>query len=294
MLREPEDAVCAHATLPEASPGPGGESASESGAPRRDGGESEWPGVGRCSYEVRLSAFEGPLDLLLHLIHENRVSICDIPIAQITAQYLEYISFMESLDLSLAGDFLEMAATLIRIKAQMLLPAPIEEGEAEEDPREQLVRKLVEYRKFKEAALSLSRSEEERREHFARGSDPKAYADLTDEGLETEEFLRDVTLFDLVDALREVLSRIPQRIDVHRVDVERVTVEEQMERIRATVRERGGVTFASLFEDSPTRVQIVTTFIALLELIRLGAVAVAQDRAFGEIMVSPGTEGGAA
>ena len=250
----------------------------------------DWGGTARCSYEVRLSAFEGPLDLLLHLIRENQVNICDIPIAQITEQYLEYISFMESLDLSLAGDFLEMAATLIRIKAQMLLPQTAEEGEEEADPREQLVRKLVEYRKFKEAASSLSRSEEDRRDHFAHGSDPRAYADLADEGLETDEFLRDVTLFDLVDALREVLARIPRRIDVHTVDVEQVTVEERMEWIRTTVGSRGTVTFRALFEGMSTRAQVVATFIALLELIRLGAIAAAQNRAFGEIVVSSRTE----
>jgi len=247
-------------------------------------------GTARCSYEVRLSAFEGPLDLLLHLIRENQVNICDIPIARITEQYLEYISFMESLDLSLAGDFLEMAATLIRIKAQMLLPQTPEEGEEEADPREQLVRKLVEYRKFKEAAASLARSEEERRDHFAHDADPRAYADLAEDGVETDEFLRDVTLFDLVDALREVLARIPMKIDVHTVGVEQVTVEERMAWIRTTVGGRGTVTFRALFEGVPTRAQVVATFIALLELIRLGAIAAAQDRAFGEIVVSSKTE----
>jgi segregation and condensation protein A len=183
-----------------------------------------------------------------------------------------------------------MAATLIRIKVQMLLPPPIEEGDEEEDPRGQLVRKLVEYKKFKEAALSLSHSEEERRAFFPRGIDPKTYADLSDEDLDTEEFLRDVTLFDLVDALREVLSRVPQKIDVHRVDIEQLTVEEQMDWIRTTVRERGQVIFRSLFANRPTRMQVVTTFIALLELIRLGIIAVAQEKVFGEIMLSARTE----
>jgi len=272
-----EDPGAAQAAPPDQRAGRGDEAA-------------EWSGAGRCSYEVRLTAFEGPLDLLLHLIRENRVSIYDIPIAQITEQYLEYISFMESLDLALAGDFLEMAATLIRIKVQMLLPPPIEEGDDEEDPRDQLVRKLVEYKKFKEAAQSLSQSEEERRAFFPRGVDPKAYADLADEGLETEEFLRDVTLFDLVDALREVLARVPRKIDVHMVGIEQVTVEEQMEWIRRTVRERGQLVFRSLFADRPTRMQVVTTFIALLELIRLGIIAVAQERVFGEIVLSARTE----
>ncbi|MCK4511346.1 segregation/condensation protein A, partial [bacterium] len=137
--------------------------------------------VRRPVYEVRLDAFAGPLDLLLHLIREHEIDIYDIPIATITEQYLEYINFMESLDLALAGEFLEMAATLIRIKVQMLLPKETDDGAEEEDPREQLVRRLVEYKQFKEVAGVLSGKEQERRQHFARGVDPKSYADLEEE-----------------------------------------------------------------------------------------------------------------
>ena len=166
-------------------------------------GAQEAPVVHRPVYEVRLDAFEGPLDLLLHLIREHEIDIYDIPIATITQQYLDYINFMESLDLALAGEFLEMAATLIRIKVQMLLPKEIDGTEEEEDPREQLVRKLVEYRQFKEVATTLSGKEEERRKFFPRGVDPKSYVDVEEE-IDIEDFLRDVTLFDLVDGLREV------------------------------------------------------------------------------------------
>lgn len=250
------------------------------------------PLVRRPVYEVRLEAFEGPLDLLLHLIREHEIDIYDIPIAQITEQYLEYLSFMESLDLSLAGEFLEMAATLIRIKVQMLLPSPAEEGEEEEDPRQQLVRKLVEYKRFKEVAQRLSTWEDDRRQHTPRGIDPADFRDPDEEAVETEEFLRDVTLFDLVDGLREVLSRVPKRIDVHAVDLEQVTVEEQMGRIRAALREAGGLTFLSLFERSSSLAQIVATFIALLELIRLGFVRAIQKRTFGEISIEPGKKEG--
>jgi segregation and condensation protein A len=244
--------------------------------------------VRRPVYEVRLEAFQGPLDLLLHLIREHEIDIYDIPIAQITEQYLEYLEFMESLDLALAGEFLEMAATLIRIKVQMLLPSVTEEGEEEEDPRQQLVRKLVEYRKFKEVAGRLSTWEEDRRQHVPRGVDVEGFRDPDAEALETEELLRDVTLFDLVDGLREVLSRVPKRIDVHQVDLEHVTVEEQMERIRSTLREAGSVSFVSLFVSSSSRTEVVTTFIALLELIRLGFVRATQKRVFGEILIEPG------
>jgi len=244
--------------------------------------------VRRPVYEVRIEAFEGPLDLLLHLIREHEIDIYDIPIAEITQQYLEYLGLMVSLDLALAGEFLEMAATLIRIKVQMLLPPATEEGEDEEDPRQQLVRKLVEYKKFKEVAARLSTWEEDRRQHTPRGVDPGDFRDPDEEVVETDEFLRDVTLFDLVDGLREVLARVPKRIDVHRVDLEEVTVEAQMDRIRACVREAGSVSFASLFESSSSRAEIVTTFIALLELIRLGLVRAVQKRVFGDISIEPG------
>jgi segregation and condensation protein A len=244
--------------------------------------------VRRPIYEVRLEAFQGPLDLLLHLIREHEIDIYDIPIAQITEQYLEYLGFMESLDLALAGEFIEMAATLIRIKVQMLLPAPAEEGEEEEDPRQQLVRKLVEYKRFKEVAARLSTWEDDRRQHTPCGVDPGDFRDPDEEVVETEEYLRDVTLFDLVDGLREVLSRVPKRIDVHQVDLEHVTVEEQMERIRGALSEAGQLSFAGLFEGSTSRAEIVTTFIALLELIRLGFVRAVQKRAFGEILIEPG------
>jgi segregation and condensation protein A len=245
--------------------------------------------VKRPVYEVRLEAFEGPLDLLLHLIREHEIDIYDIPIAVITEQYLEYISFMESLDLALAGEFLEMAATLIRIKVQMLLPKETDEEE-EEDPREQLVRKLVEYKQFKEVAGRLSESEKERRDYFPRGVDPKTYADFEEEEMELEEFLRDVTLFDLVDSLREVLSRVPERVDVHAVDMEEVTVEEQIDRIRAIMSERGTVPFADVFGEGASRYRIISTFIALLELIRLQEVRAIQKRNFGDIEIQARVE----
>jgi segregation and condensation protein A len=250
--------------------------------------EDGLPLVRRPVYEVHLEAFEGPLDLLLHLIREHEIDIYDIPIAQITQQYLDYLGLMESLDLGLAGEFLEMAATLIRIKVQMLLPQRTDEGEEEEDPRQQLVRKLVEYKRFKEVAARLSTWEEDRRQHTPRGVDPGDFRDPDEEAAETDEFLRDVTLFDLVDGLREVLSRVPKRIDVHRVDLEQVTVEEQMERIRSVLRDAGPVSFLSLFAESWSRAEIVTTFIALLELIRLGFARAIQKRTFGEILIEPG------
>jgi len=248
--------------------------------------EQKPPLVRRPTYEVRLDAFEGPLDLLLHLIREHEIDIYDIPLAIITEQYLEYITFMESLDLALAGEFLEMAATLIRIKVQMLLPKETDAGEEEEDPRQQLVRKLIEYKQFKEVAGTLSNKEEERRGYFPRGVDPRSYADLEEEDeVDMAEFLRDVTLFDLVDGLREVLSRVPERVEVHSVDLEEFTVEAQIDHIRTVVSERGSLPFTEMFGAGASRAQMIATFMALLELIRLGEVKAVQTRNFGEIEI---------
>jgi segregation and condensation protein A len=245
--------------------------------------------VVRPVYQVRIAAFEGPLDLLLHLIRSQELDIYDIPIAQITDQYLEYLGFMESLDLSLAGEFLEMAATLIRIKVRMLLPAPEKEGEEEEDPRQDLVRRLVEYREFKEAAKQLSEQELERREHHPRAVDITPYLD--DEP-DTEELLRDVTLFDLVDALREVLSRVPHRVDVHSVDLEEVTVEERIDYLERAIGRGVQVRFTELFEVGATRARIIATFIALLELIKRGVLAAVQERVFSDIVITAAAEEG--
>jgi chromatin segregation and condensation protein Rec8/ScpA/Scc1 (kleisin family) len=248
--------------------------------------EQKPPLVRRPTYEVRLDAFEGPLDLLLHLIREHEIDIYDIPLAIITEQYLEYITFMESLDLALAGEFLEMAATLIRIKVQMLLPKETDAGEEEEDPRQQLVRKLIEYKQFKEVAGTLSNKEEERRGYFPRGIDPRSYADLEEEDeVDMAEFLRDVTLFDLVDGLREVLSRVPERVEIHAVDLEEFTVEAQIDHIRTVVSERGSLPFTEMFGAGASRAQMIATFMALLELIRLGEVKAVQTRNFGEIEI---------
>jgi len=248
---------------------------------------TEAPLVNRPVYQVRIEAFEGPLDLLLHLIRSQELDIYDIPIAQITDQYLEYLEFMESLDLALAGEFLEMAATLIRIKVRMLLPAPEKEGDEDEDPRQDLVRRLVEYKEFKEAARSLSEREDDRRQHHPRAVDVSPFLD---EEPDTEELLKDVTLFDLVDALRDVLSRVPHRIDVHAVDLEEVTVEERIDHLRRAMQAGRPMRFSELFEETAGRAQIVVTFIALLELIKRGELRATQERVFGDIAIAARTE----
>ena len=232
----------------------------------------------RNTVTIRLARFEGPLDLLLHLIKRDEVDIYDIPISHITQQYLAYIELMRALDLEVAGDFLVMAATLMRIKAKMLLPLPSSADEEEEgDPREELVQRLVEYRQFKEAAGTLKEKEGERRLLFERGMLPG-----DDEAGPLP--LASVSLFDLLDALNRVMSRVPE-VSVYEVETEEFDVDDKMSLIASTVAEHGSVPFATLLLRCRARSEMIVTFMALLELIKLGNVSVIQTEAFGEIMI---------
>ena len=225
---------------------------------------------------VKLERFEGPLDLLLHLIKRDEIDIYDIPIAHITQQYLAYLELMRSFALEVAGEFLVMAATLMRIKAKMLLPLPaVGEEEEEGDPREALVQRLVEYRQFKEAAGTLKLREDERRLLFERGLLPSE-----DEAGPLP--LAPATLFDLLDALNRVLARTP-RVTVYEVQGEVYDLDEKLSLIARTVAEEGRVRFATLLERCQTRAEMIVTFIALLELVKSGTVAVVQDETFGDI-----------
>ena len=240
--------------------------------------EGAAPRASRSVVTVKLERFEGPLDLLLHLIKRDEVDIYDIPIAHITQQYLAYIELMRSLDLEVAGEFLVMAATLMRIKAKMLLPLPAAgEEEDEGDPREELVQRLIEYRQFKEAAGTLKLREEERRQLFERGYLPAE----EDAGPLP---LAPATLFDLLDALTRVLARVPEQA-VYDVQGEVYDVEEKMALIASAVAERGEVPFEELLLQCHGRAEMIVTFIALLELIKLGRVGVDQAEHFGDILL---------
>ena len=218
---------------------------------------------------IKLPIFEGPLDLLLHLIKRDEIDIYDIPIARITQQYLAYVELMRVLDLEVAGEFLVMAATLMRIKAKMLLPLPaVGEEEDEGDPREELVQRLVEYRQYKEAAGTLKQREEERRLLYERGILPLAPA----------------TLFDLLEALNRVMSRLPETT-VYEVQAEVYDVEEKMALIASSAAEHGEVSFIALLERCHVRAEMIVTFMALLELIKLGTVLVVQPEPFGDIRI---------
>ena len=234
-------------------------------------------------YKVQLEVFEGPLDLLLYLIKKEEVDIYDIPIERITSQYMEYLSLMRMLDLNIAGEFIVMAATLMMIKSRLLLP-PDERPDTEEeedDPRWDLVRQLVEYKKFKEVASHLQERESYQENVFARGAETAVLAE-PEPGLA----LSDVSLFDLIAAFNQALKRVKPEEFGEIVD-ERFTVVDKIEYILATVKGRGKALFSSLFLEVATRHEIICTFLALLELIRLRQVAVAQDQEFGEIVIGP-------
>lgn len=227
---------------------------------------------------VQLEIFEGPLDLLLHLIKKNEVNIADIPIAAITEQYLATLELMQSLNLDVAGEFLVMAATLIHIKSRMLLPpGEDEDGEEEEgDPREELVRRLLEYQRFKEAAEELEGREILKRDVFVRRSEvPEDLATAGFEGL---------SLFDLISALRQVLERFPDE-GIHEVTLERISVREKMSSLLDDLQRRGKVIFQSLFEAAASRFEIIVTFLAMLELAKIRAIRIWQEEREGPIVI---------
>ena len=223
------------------------------------------------SYEVKLEVFEGPLDLLMHLIKKNEINIYDIPISLVTQQYLEYIDLMKDLNLEIAGEFLLMAATLTHIKSKMLLPREekADEDEESEDPRAELIRKLLEYKSFKEVAEELGKREDTWRDIFYNPPDKSM------EG-EDEVFI-EVGLFELLEAFRDVLEQIPDKRYMEIVPDE-LTVRGRMtaiiEKLDAAAAE--GVTLLTLIEEGSTRRNIVVTFLALLELARLRLIKLLQ------------------
>ena len=234
------------------------------------------------AFAVKLENFEGPLDLLLYLIKKNEVSIHDIPIALITAQYLETIAFLRELDLDVAGEFLVMAATLIHIKSKMLLPRPETaagvEGEVE-DPRDALVRRLLEHQKFKAAAGLLHEREQLRAAQWLRPDG--RVAELAGDEYEPE---LEVDLFSLMNAFQAVVDRLKQRPKVL-LPPEEIAVELRIEQLLARLSETEAMGFEDLFSDVDQRSGLIVTFLALLEMIRLKLVRVFQSGSFGPIRV---------
>src|SRR6476620_2894026 len=232
------------------------------------------------AYPVRLEKFEGPLDLLLHLIKQHQVDIYDIPIAAITEQYLGYIDMMQELNLDVAGEFLVMAATLIHIKSRMLLPRidPTQEDPVE-DPREALMRRLLEHQKFKAAAELLHERETLRSAQWTRPDGP--IAEIAGEPPEPEI---EVDLFSLISAFRAVVERSKARPKLY-LPSEQIPIEDRIEQLMERLSETEACGFEDLFEDVQTRPGLVVTFLALLEMIRLKLIRVFQSGVVGPIRV---------
>jgi segregation and condensation protein A len=235
------------------------------------------------AFPIKLDNFEGPLDLLLHLIKKNEVSIHDIPIALITAQYLDAIGLLEALDLDIAGEFIVMAATLIHIKSKMLLPRPESaagvEGEDDEDPRDALVRRLLEHQKFKAAAELLHEREQVRSAQWLRPDE--RVAEIAGDEFEPEI---EVDLFGLLAAFQAVVERAKHRPKVS-LPPEEVPVEVRIDQLLARLSETEACGFDDLFADVDERSGLILTFLALLEMIRLKLVRVFQAGTFGPIRV---------
>jgi segregation and condensation protein A len=250
------------------------------------------------SYKIRLPLFEGPMDLLLFFIKRDELDVYDIPVHHITKEFLDYLRMMQALDLEVAGDFIVVAAELCQIKAKMLLPREerTEEGIEEEDPRADLVRRLIEYRRFKEMSQELGTLSEEARKLYYReyfkGDDRTVPPDAEEE----ENVIGNVTLFHLLTAFRKAMERAPLIKRSHDVEMIPVTVEEQSELILDTLSLRGEMNFIELFSDfidvgsleelsTPVRLRLVVTFVALLDLVRNQLVALRQHEAFDEIIL---------
>jgi segregation and condensation protein A len=229
-------------------------------------------------YEVKLEMFEGPLDLLLHLIHKNEVDIFDIPIATITDQYLEYLELMKSLEMSIAGDFLVMASTLIHIKSRTLLPGSNDEDE-EEDPRLEITRPLLEYMQLKEMAKELAEREILGRDVFARG-----YATSFDEYQDMAPN-PDVTLFQLMDAFRRMVALGEGQRNLQ-VSLEKWSVKDKVESIITLLREKPDIFFEDIFKNNKEISEFVVTFLALLELVHMGLIKVFQPSQESRIRLS--------
>ena len=227
-------------------------------------------------YEIKLDIFEGPLDLLLYLIKKNEIDIYNIPIAIITEQYLEYIDVMKSLNLDVAGEYLVMAATLIHIKSKMLLPVH-DDTEDEEDPREALARQLLEYQAFKEAALTLDTRNILGRDVFKREYDHEDEVD-------NERVLEEMSLFELVEAFRTIIASIKSD-ELIEIDIERMSLSDKINEIMERLTIEKVITFSELLEHLNDKIQIIYTFLALLELVKLRLVKAYQSEPFGTIRI---------
>ncbi len=238
-----------------------------------------------AEYKVQFEVFEGPLDLLLYLVKKEEVDIYEVNLTKIATQFIEYIELMRQLDLEVAGEFLVMASTLMYIKSRELLPVDqqveAEGDEDEEDPRWELIRQLVEYKKFKDAAAHLQKREAEQENVF-----PRLPGKLEFESAKPPP-RPEVSLFDLIHAVSSVLKRFQQRDEPRDIFDDKWTVSEKIELLRQLIAGKPALKFSELFQQSASRMEVVVTFLALLELIRLKQIVVSQPAPFSEIDIWP-------
>ncbi len=239
------------------------------------------------SYKIKLEIFEGPLDLLLYLVKKDHLNIYDIPIAKVTEQYLQYLELMKLLDLNIAGEFLVMAATLMQIKSKMLLPAEPAQAAPEEqdDPRAELIKRLLEYEKFKEIAESLRQKESSQLEVFKR---PKAQVDKTLPD-DKEGVYFEASIFDLINAFSRALKDVPQEV-FYQVIKDEFTVTEKIHDILHLLLVASSVRLSELFAKAKNKLEIVVTFLAILELIKMKEIIARQKELFQEIEITRNKE----
>ena len=239
-------------------------------------------------YAIKLDIFEGPLDLLLHLIKKNEIDIYNIPIALITEQYIRYLNMIKSLNLDLAGEYLVMAATLIHIKSKLLLPVPEEpsEEDAEEDPRFELVKQLLEYQTFKEAAANLEKRPLLERDVFVRSAPMPA--ELEKQDVEEDELI-EANIFELIEAFHLLVSRIDKK-ELLEIDLETLSLTDIINDVMERLTRDKNLTFDELIGEKKGRRNIIYTFLAILELIKLKMIKAYQTSAFGVIRVFPAVE----
>ncbi len=234
------------------------------------------------SYEIKLDIFEGPLDLLLYLIKKNEIDIYNIPIALIAEQYLQYLDAMRSLNLDLAGEYLVLASTLIHIKSKLLLPVEADENsedETEGDPREELVRQLLEYQAFKEAALKIDSRPLLERDVFVRG-----YPIIENKEVNDDEVLEEINLFELVDAFQRIIATLDNAGAIE-INAEKMTLADRINDIMEKLTEEKTLTFSDILGECSDRKKIVYSFLAVLELMKLRMIRVYQSSSFGIIRI---------
>lgn len=234
------------------------------------------------TYRLKLDIFEGPLDLLLYLIKKNDLDISDIPIAEVTEQYMNYIEMMKMLNLDIVGDFLVMAATLMQIKSRMLLPLdPEAKEEQEEDPRDELMKRLYEYKKFKDVAGVLTDMEKKQQDLFRRNIDEEKINQIKKE---SEEIYFEASLFDLINALSDAIKNAPEDI-IHQIVKEEYSVDQKIHEILHCLLNRPSIELKELFNQSGSKEEMIVIFLAVLELIRLKEIKVIQKSVFSNIEV---------